>query len=162
MKILIRGRAAIERISETPFPERTMLISITDAKEEPVHLKNKPDYLLRLSFDDVSEEVIYDEAGEYPTPDDRLRIEKKYNMFTSEQAVELASFYFQNIDKADILICQCEHGISRSAAVAAAILELRGRRGIQIFANDTYYPNKTVFRKTFAALKARIPKRYSV
>lgn len=51
------------------------------------------------------------------------------------------------------MICQCEHGQSRSAAVAAAIMEFRSRRGITVFAHDSYYPNKVVFRKVLEALK---------
>ena len=42
---------------------------------------------------------------------------------------------------------------SGSAAVAAAIREFNSRRGIEIFADDRYFPNKVVFRKVLRALK---------
>ena len=77
-------------------------------------------------------------------------------MLSEEQADKIASFYETNKDNISTLICQCEHGQSRSAAVAAAILEFRSRRGIQIFADDRYYPNKVVYRKVFAALRDQI------
>ena len=60
-------------------------------------------------------------------------------------------------DEINTLICQCEHGQSRSAAVAAAILEFRSRRGIDVFSNDNYFPNKVVYRRVLAALKDQIP-----
>ena len=65
----------------------------------------------------------------------------------------MADFYFSVCDKADCLICQCEHGQSRSAAIAAAILEFRSRKGIEVFSDDRYYPNKVVFRKVLKALR---------
>ena len=69
------------------------------------------------------------------------------------QAKEIANFVMNIKDKAEFIICQCEHGQSRSAAVAAAILEFKSRKGIDIFSNDRYYPNKVVFRKTLKSLK---------
>ena len=78
-------------------------------------------------------------------------MEIKYNMLSEEQANKIASFYKTNKDNISTLICQCEHGQSRSAAVAAAILEVRSRRGIQTFADDRYFPNKVVFRKVLGA-----------
>ena len=37
--------------------------------------------------------------------------------------------------------------------MAAAIIEFRSRKGIKIFADDRYYPNKVVFRKLLTALQ---------
>ena len=75
-------------------------------------------------------------------------------MFSDDQANKIAIFYDNNKEKISTLICQCEHGQSRSAAVAAAILEFRSRRGIQIFADDRYFPNKVVFRKVLKAIQS--------
>jgi predicted protein tyrosine phosphatase len=74
-------------------------------------------------------------------------------MCSNGQALKIAEFYDSIRDKADVLICQCEHGQSRSAAVAAAILEHRGKKGIRIFADDRYYPNKVVFRRVLEAIR---------
>lgn len=153
MKVIIRSRKFIEQISKNPFPKGTDLISITDANDIPVVLENEPDYVLRLSFDDVDNDVFADEPIDKLTHEEKVAVEKKYNMFSAEQANEIAAFYEKNKDNISILICQCEHGQSRSAAVAAAILEFRSRRGIQIFADDRYYPNKVVFRKVLEALQ---------
>ena len=157
MKILIKSRSEIEAMSHTHFPTHTALISITDADCAFATLKNQPEYLLQVAFDDIDNEVFVDELGRSPTEEERVVLETKYNMFTNEQALQIASFYFAHKDTISTLICQCEHGQSRSAAVAAAILEFRSRRGIVIFSHDNYYPNKVVFRKVLEALKDCIP-----
>lgn len=146
-KILIRSRAAIERMH---FQPKTALISITDANYAFAELTSEPDFVLRLAFDDVDNDIFADVT----TDIDRSIVAERYNMLSDEQAKMIAEFYVAVHDKADTIICQCEHGQSRSAAVAAAILEHRGRNGIKIFANDKYYPNKAVFNKVLSALKA--------
>lgn len=60
-----------------------------------------------------------------------------------------------NKDKAETIICQCEYGQSRSAAIAAALSEFFWKSGIDIFADDRYFPNKLVFRLTLQALNER-------
>ena len=155
MKIVIRSRKAIEKMSKIPFPKGTAIISITDASDSPVNLENQPDFLLRLAFDDVDNDVFADEHIEELAEEERLEVEKEYNMFSDEQAIEIATFYDNNKENITTLICQCEHGQSRSAAVAAAILEVRSRRGIQIFADDRYFPNKVVFRKVLKAFQSK-------
>jgi len=145
-KILIKSRDAIEQMH---FAPKTALISITDASWNFAELKNEPDYVLRLAFDDVDNDIF---VG--TTEAERDVIADKYHMLSDEQARQIAKFYAEIHDKVDIIICQCEHGQSRSAAVAAAILEYRSRSGIKIFAHDKYYPNKAVFNKVLQALKA--------
>ena len=157
MKILIKSRREIEAWAKKRFPSKTLLISITDTNGTPVNLPNKPAYLLRVAFDDVDNDVIVDEVGEDATPEEKAEIEKRYNMISYEQAREIAKMYYDHKAEISTLICQCEHGQSRSAAVAAAILEFRSRRGIEVFSNDNYYPNKVVFRRVLAALKDQIP-----
>ncbi len=154
MKILIKSRAAVEKMALTPFEEHTAIISITDANRSFAELKNKPEFLLQLAFDDVDDDLIADERDGRPTDEERRRLEAKHRMLSDEQAKQIAAFYHSHKDEAETLICQCEHGQSRSAAVAAAILEYRSRSGIKIFAHAKYYPNKAVFRKAFAALRS--------
>ena len=73
-------------------------------------------------------------------------------MLTDGQAKEIADFYKYISDYVEIIICQCEHGQSRSAAIACAIMEYRNKNGIEIFASYNYYPNKTVFKKVLNQL----------
>ena len=156
MKILIKSRREIEGLSKRPFPSKTLLISITDAKDMPVELVNEPEYLIRVAFDDVDNDVVIDEVGMNATAEENAVVEKKYNMISWAQAHEIAKIYYNHKDEINTLICQCEHGQSRSAAVAAAILEFRSRRGIDVFSNDNYYPNKVVYRRVLKALKDQI------
>ena len=154
MKILIRSRKDIEQMAKQSFPEHTALISITDHDWSFAELVHKPEFLLQIAFDDVDNDVIADELGRKPTEEERQKLEAKYKMFSDDQAKQVASFYHAHKDAIEVLICQCEHGQSRSAGVAAAIMEYRSRKGITVFASDRYYPNKVVFRKVHLALKS--------
>lgn len=153
MKILIRSRRSIEKMAKEPFPVNTALISIADEGDEFAVLDNTPAYLLQISFNDVDNDVFIDEVGEIPKGKEKERIEKKYHMINDELALKMARFYLSNEENIETMICQCEHGQSRSAAVAAAIMEYRGEKGIRVFAHDNYFPNKVVFRKVYEALK---------
>jgi predicted protein tyrosine phosphatase len=152
MQISIRNRAQVEQLSQKGFAEHAAIISITDANWTFAELKHKPEFLLQIAFDDVDDDIFLDVFGGTPTDEERAKIESKYKMFTDTQANQIAEFYLSIKDKAEVLICQCEHGQSRSAAVAAAIMEYRSKSGIDIFAADGYYPNKRVFRKVLKAL----------
>lgn len=155
MKLQILSREKIELLSKKGFKPNTALISITDVGLEFAMLENAPAYLLQVAFDDVDNDIFIDELGKVPDGEERIKIESKYNMLSDAQAKEIADFYFNIKDSTETLICQCEHGQSRSAAVAAAILEFRSKRGINIFADDRYYPNKAVYKKVFNALKEK-------
>jgi predicted protein tyrosine phosphatase len=157
MKIRIMSREALERRAREPWPEGTAVISITDADDTFAALHCAPMALLQVAFDDVDNDVLADELhlalGQMPDEAARREVEEKYRMLSDEQAAQIAAFYADVRERATLLVCQCEHGQSRSAAVAAAILEHRDRRGITVFADDRYYPNKVVFRKVLAALR---------
>lgn len=155
MEVAIFNREQIETLLQGGFAAHTALISITDAGWQFADLENKPEFLLQLTFDDVDNDVFVDELGRTPTEDERKRIEAKYYMLTDDQAGKIAEFVLSVKDKADLLICQCEHGQSRSAAVAAAVLEYLDKSGIEIFADDNYYPNKMVFKKVLGELRKR-------
>ena len=77
----------------------------------------------------------------------------QYRLLTDCQAEEMAAFVRSVYASAELMICQCEFGQSRSAAVAAAVMEFFGRNGIDVFADDRYFPNKFVFRKVLEALR---------
>ena len=156
MKVVIFNRDQIEAYAQGDFAAHTALISITDAGWHFSRLENKPEFLLQLAFDDVDNDVFIDEIGRAPTDDERRRIEAEYHMLTDEQADEIADFFLHVKDRADLLICQCEHGQSRSAAVAAAVIEYLDKSGIEIFADDNYYPNKMVFKKVLRQLTKRL------
>ncbi len=65
---------------------------------------------------------------------------------------EVAKFIHQAIEDGVEIVCQCEYGQSRSAGLAAAILEHYDRRGIEIFRDYRYYPNQLIFNKAYEAM----------
>ena len=144
MKIKIMRRTALQDLALEPFEERVAVISITSVHNPIVELENMPEEILRLSFDDLDNDAVAEH---------RKRIEEKHHMFSDEQARQVAEFYNRVKGNVGTLICQCEYGQSRSAGVAAAIIEFTTGKGIRVFADDRYFPNKFVFRKVFNALK---------
>lgn len=150
MEILIKSRAEIE---EYVPRTKTAILSITDFDYDFAELKKQPNYLLQLAFDDIDSDVFVDELGRVPTEEERISIEEKYHMLTDNQAKQIADFLKSVSNKVDVIICQCEHGQSRSAAIVAALMEYLYGNGIEIFADDRYYPNKTIFKKVLKAMK---------
>ena len=156
MKIEICSKKEICEKALLPFAPRTSLISIGDTDEEPTELKNKPQNILRLNFDDITFAEAKEEyllPSDYP--DDKIASKLKrhgINFFDDEMAKIIADFVFAHKDETDILICQCHYGQSRSTGCAAAITQYYYGNGIDIFADDRYYPNKLVYRKVLAAL----------
>lgn len=143
MKIKICSRSVLEKMSESGFELRTAVISITDVDEKEVGFYREPDFLLRLCFDDINSSFDINGASR----------KQSVNLFSREQADQLAGFVFHCKDHIDILICQCRWGYSRSAAVAAAVREYFFQSGMEIFSDEEYYPNLYVFRETLKALK---------
>ena len=143
MKIKICSRSVLEKMSGSGFGPRTAVISITDVDEQEVEFYREPDFLLRLCFDDINS--LFDTYGDSR----KLAV----NLFSREQADQLAEFVFYCKDHIDILICQCRWGYSRSAAVTAAVREYFFQSGMKIFSDEEYYPNLYVFRETLKALK---------
>lgn len=151
MDIRIMGRERLEMISLFPFPPETAVISITDHDAPPVQLKNRPQHLLRLSFDDVDLACLNIDVDRRKTSEEELIA--KYHLCTTAHAEKIAKFYQSVSSSVGLLICQCEFGQSRSAAVAAAIAEFHMRSGIDIFADQRYFPNKRVYHLTIDALR---------
>lgn len=159
MKIEIHSLKSIEARAMLPFASHTILISMGDTNEEPLRLQNKPDHILRLEFDDITLQEVKEEFDlpQSVTSTDVVLIEflhkKNIHIFSDEQARQVAEFVLRHNSETEVLICQCHYGQSRSAGCAAAITEYFNGDGIDIFANDRYYPNKLVYRKVIKALE---------
>ena len=156
MIIQIESRESVELRAKQPFPPHTALITITNIDYDFAKLENKPWQTLRLQFDDVSSDLFTDVLGRKPTADEFKKLAKKYHMFNYEQATEVAEFveHIQN-NGAEVLVCQCEYGQSRSAGIAAAVRQWLYSDAIEIFTDDRYYPNKAVYRMTLTAIQQR-------
>lgn len=152
MKYIILNKSELEELSKNPFPKSTGIISIRSADEESIKLQYSPDFLLQLSFNDSDNNILSENLGNTPTEFERIYFEQGNNLMTDLQANQLVDFYLTIKNQITTLICQSENGKSRSSAVIAAILEYQNKQGVQIFSDDRYNPNKTVFRKIYNSL----------
>ena len=154
MNVEIMGREALVELAKEPFPEGTSIISITNTDLADIALEHQPDRMMHLKFDDVSDEIFEELLGRKPNVREMHLIASRFHMLSNAQTQQMADFVL-SMRKEGTLICQCEHGQSRSAGVAAAVMEYYYRKGINIFADSRYYPNKYVFRKLLHALRMR-------
>lgn len=146
MNVKIYSREQMEAILAKGFPENTAVISFYD----PIMKENEENYV-PIDYTKVCENVFYvcihdiafDELEEYGITFG--------NYFTEVQ--QLAEFILFVKNAGMDIICQCEHGESRSAACAAAILEYFYHSGINVFADYRYCPNQMVYHKVYDALK---------
>lgn len=67
----------------------------------------------------------------------------KFVLFKKKQAEIILGFVLANITKVDLIVCQCEAGISRSAGVAGALSKIFNNDDSFYFKN--YIPNKYVY-----------------
>ena len=152
MVIRIMNRKELMELAKELFPADVAVISITDSDDEDVVLQHQPEQLLRLKFDDVSDEIFEQLLGRKPTIAEMRRISSRFRMISNAQIRQIAEFVISR-NNTGTLICQCEYGQSRSAAIAAAVEEYYHRRGVHVFADPRYYPNKYIFRKLLRSLR---------
>lgn len=137
MKIYILSRKFLYhlRLDKKYKDSKTALISITDPgsklTEHPFHTF---DYKLSLSFYDV-EQNMFDKSRKV-----------WYNTITDDDVEQIYNFVKSIEDYQDIvLVVQCEAGISRSAAIAAAVSKYFGLDNKWIFTK--FVPNMYVYNK---------------
>lgn len=140
MNITIMSRSEIEKLIAQGFPSNTAVISFRDTDDNSViEFNGLPTRLFELKVDDIYFEEL-DEFGLNPST-------------YFPEAEMLAQFIKEAVVQNMSIICQCEYGQSRSAACAAAILEVFEGNGISIFSDYRYYPNKLIYNKLFEKLK---------
>ena len=141
VNVKVYDRTELRKLASEPFEEKTAVISIRDSDAPDISLQHEPDFMLRLSFDDAY-------SSDFDADDNMLFIN-----FSENQAQEIAEFVMSCKNKVRIIICQCEMGQSRSAAVAAVISEYLNGDGIRFFADGRYSPNLYVFQMLYRVLK---------
>ena len=138
MRVEVRSRQTVNHRNGRSDDETVAVISIADPDD------NHPEILiselglqgtLRLSFHDL----------------DREDLPKKYKLMSDEDGRQVAEFVERHKD-VDLLIVQCDAGISRSSGMAAAILKHQTGDDSQIFGNRRFIPNRWVNKKTREAL----------
>ncbi len=123
MEVFVYSRAAVERVAPHDVPH--LIVSITSASNDVARLPIGPESrgVLRLTFLDVD--------GDDP------------DAFMPQHA----DLIWQLVDAyPDVhrLVVHCDAGVSRSPAVAVAVLEDRGGDPMPLF--DRYMPNMRVLR----------------
>lgn len=147
VNVMIMGRNEIEALARKGFPDRTYVISIIDTDAPLVRLTSRPEKVLRLTFDDVDGRIR--PAGSLPLPADSegwVTGSLEIRPITPFQGTRIARFVSRNLPRMSYLVCQCEMGKSRSAAVAAAIIEHFSGCRSDIFKDTRYYPNGFVYQ----------------
>ena len=120
--IMVMSQHKAEMITETHLGKNAHYISITRYAEDGANLGRIPESnILRLSFDDV-------DSGD--------------TAMTLAQAHQVVQFVTEN--DIDLLIVHCGAGRSRSAGVAAAIMDHFNKEGDIIF--QRYTPNMHCYR----------------
>ena len=125
MKFLVLSRREIQRYKGTkPY----VVISISDVREKRARLK--PDKFrlsyMYLKLDDIGKPI------------------NGYFEFTKADAHRILSFFYKWSPAVDLIVINCEAGISRSAAVAAALSKVCGQDDSEFF--KRFHPNDLVYK----------------
>lgn len=142
MNVKIYSKTEIEAvIAEGKFPQNTAVISFCDVGTPPQE---------RVNYSGVCSNVMYIEMDDLER-DEFLECGVDPDNFFRDMHQE-AEFIVNAYKKGMDIICQCVYGESRSAGCAAAILQYFYHTGIDIFADNRYYPNKVVYHTILDAL----------
>lgn len=155
-QIAILSRGALEQAAKEPFPDGAFVVSIVDSDAEPVRMEHRPTGMLRLAFDDVGNNEFPISCHQLGDADeeDKAIIASMFSPMSRTQAQRVARFVLENQDALRLLICSCEMGQSRSAAVAAAVLEYFIEDASAIDEDARFDSNKLVRHLVLSALHA--------
>lgn len=136
LKFLVLGRAEVATVT----PDVSYIVaSITDPEQPEAVIAESPlrRDVLRLKFHDM---------GDYGQPlhDDIV--------MTAQDAETLLAFVQKHLADVELIVCQCEAGVSRSAGLAAALSRLL--QDEDEFFYRHYWPNRWVYRTVLDAAEA--------
>ena len=130
--LLVLNRSSVmDFTAEEPY----VVISVTDPDLPEVLIPQSPHLksILRLSFHDIEEPY------------------REFVLMVPEQAARIAAFVRRWQSEVELIVVQCEGGISRSAAIAAAIAHWS--YGDDQYFIDEFLPNRHVFNLVRVALE---------
>jgi predicted protein tyrosine phosphatase len=138
--IKVMNRWSIETYYET---EPHIVISIGDPFDKTLVIM-PPSYsrkcVLRLKFHDWDDrqKIVLEESS---NPEAKNMV-----YYSEEQAKQVFDFVYEFLPRIEMIICQCEAGISRSAGMAAALS--KALTGEDEYYFKHYIPNSRVYRLT--------------
>lgn len=135
MEFLILNRQVIDLMD---IETNHIIISITEPQNEfpKINPKKYCKGILQICYTDEDD---YEKAKLF---------NRHHYLFTPKQADLLIDYVFKCKDSIELIICQCDGGISRSSATAAALsVILNGPKSDDwIFKSKQYVPNMHVYR----------------
>ena len=136
MKISILSKSELFRLIENKqLTSKSAVISFADEEDDFLDYPDNVN-VLKVVFYDIRPSST---------------VKEHYDKLLPE-AKDIAIFVNQAIKDGKDIICQCDYGISRSAGLAAAILQRYAHRGLDVFADYRYTPNQFVYNKVYKAL----------
>ena len=136
MKFIVLSR---KDAKEFDYDKPYIVISITDPnlfRQFFPKSKNRLD-VLRLQFHDWTKDALEKHGKEL--------VEQGYVFFNKRMAKEIIEFINKYRDKIELIMIHCEAGISRSAAVGAALAKCLGQSNMHFFLDHRMYPNDLVY-----------------
>ena len=131
MNFMIMSRAVIPTMNDKLIAPH-IVISICEPHNEFVEIPDNSDRIgyIQLKY----------------TDDDRLTNNNTGKLFTEQQAEEILKLVESVGDRAKLIICQCDGGVSRSSATAAALSKIINDDDSWVFKSPQYVPNMLVYR----------------
>jgi predicted protein tyrosine phosphatase len=138
MQFLVLSR---DRIKDFTLDKPHIIISITDPNSEfaSIHPNESCLGILRLKFHDLDNRAKDIIEKTYKTSPKA----KKMVYFSEKEASQIVDFVRAHLDLVEVIVCQCDAGISRSAGTAAALSKYI--TGSDEFYFKHYLPNSLVY-----------------
>lgn len=133
MQFEIMNRSKAKRYSYKTDIEPCVIVSITDVNSPYNSFAANPNILgvCHLKFEDV----------DFGEPD----------CITPEDGKKIIEFINAYVDKVNKIVVHCEAGISRSAGVCAALMQIINGNDFEVFNNPRYCPNMSCYRTVLEA-----------
>lgn len=128
MQFEVMSRQLARQYSYHTNIPKSIIISITDVESENNKFNRNSNIIAvcPVKFDDV-------EIGEK-------------NCITKETAIKIIEFVNSYLNKVEKIVVHCEAGVSRSAGICAALMQIINGSDADIFDNPRFCPNMTCYR----------------
>jgi len=138
MKIIVTSRFEIEN---TEFDSPHIVISITDDEKYFPDIPEKNCIgILKIAVWDTEDGENFRSIHNFTASE--IPIDK---IFNKAHAKKILEFVFKHLNDISSIVCQCDMGLSRSAATAAALSKILNGNDEEFF-KSPYIPNKLIYK----------------